>query len=69
MLDDKHEGPKMVATNDNNSYTLGRIGKHNVVIAVLPDGEYGISSAARVAADLLHSFPSIRIRLLVGHCL
>ena len=45
---------------------LGNIGKHNVVIAVLPDGEYGISSAASVAADMLCSFPNVRIGLMVG---
>jgi nucleoside phosphorylase len=55
-----------VSTNDNNDYTLGRIGKHYVVIAVLPDGEYGISSATSVARDMLHSFPNIRIGLMVG---
>jgi hypothetical protein len=27
-----------VHQNENNSYTLGRVGRHNVVIAVLPDG-------------------------------
>ncbi|PNP53200.1 hypothetical protein THARTR1_06410 [Trichoderma harzianum] len=66
VLDEIHEGPEMVSINDSNNYTLGRIGKHNVVIAVLPDGEYGISSAARVAADLSHSFPNVRFGLLVG---
>ncbi|RDA85662.1 hypothetical protein CP532_4628 [Ophiocordyceps camponoti-leonardi (nom. inval.)] len=66
MLDEKHPGPSSVAKNDNNDYTLGRIGHHNVVIAVLPDGEYGISSAATVARDLLHSFSSVRVGLMVG---
>ncbi|KAI9773365.1 MAG: hypothetical protein M1840_007580 [Geoglossum simile] len=66
FLDEKHEGPEYVSPNDNNNYTLGKIGKHNVVIAVLPDGEYGISSAASVARDMLHSFPNIRIGLMVG---
>ena len=66
FLDEKHEGPEFVSPNDNNHYTLGRMGKHNVVIAVLPDGEYGISSAASVARDMLHSFPNIRIGLMVG---
>ncbi|KAJ4864231.1 hypothetical protein T069G_00761 [Trichoderma breve] len=66
VLDEIHEGPEAVSTNDSNNYTLGRIGKHNVVIAVLPDGEYGICSAARVAADLSHSFPYVRFGLLVG---
>jgi nucleoside phosphorylase len=55
-----------LSLHDNNSYTLGRMGKHNVVIAVLPDGEYGIASAANVARDMLHSFPNVRIGLMVG---
>ena len=33
---------------------------------VLPDSEYGISAASGVAKDLLHSFPHVRIGLLVG---
>ncbi|KAI9782352.1 MAG: hypothetical protein M1839_005225 [Geoglossum umbratile] len=65
FLDDKHEEPE-VSTHDNNSYELGRIGKHNVVIAILPDGGYGTSSAASAARDMLHSFPNIRIGLMVG---
>ncbi|KAJ5041338.1 hypothetical protein NUH16_011174 [Penicillium rubens] len=55
-----------MSPNDNNDYTFGRIGKHNVVIAVLPDGEYGISAAAGVAVNMLNSFPNVRIGLLVG---
>ena len=66
FLDEVHEGPEYVSSNDNNDYTLGKIGKHNVVIAVLPDGEYGISSAASVARDMLHSFPNVRIGMMVG---
>lgn len=66
FLDEKHEGPEYVSTNDNNDYTLGKIGRHNVVIAVLPNGEYGLSSAASVARDMLHSFPNVRIGLMVG---
>lgn len=66
FLDDLHEGPEYVAANDSNDYTLGRVGRHNVVIAVLPHGEYGISSAAGVVKDMLHSFPNIRIGLMVG---
>jgi hypothetical protein len=37
-----------------------------VVISVLPMGEYGTFSAVRVAEDMMHSFPKIRIGLLVG---
>lgn len=66
FLDEKHEGPEYISPNDNNDYTLGKIGRHNVVVAVLPNGEYGLSSAASVARDMLHSFPNVRIGLMVG---
>ncbi|OJJ36005.1 hypothetical protein ASPWEDRAFT_183976 [Aspergillus wentii DTO 134E9] len=67
LLDEKHQGPEHVSPHDNNDYTLGRIDKHNVVIAVQPDGEYGISSAASLVRDMLHSFPNIRISLMNFH--
>lgn len=66
FLDEKHEGPEDVSAHDNNDYALGKMGRHNVVIAVLPDGEYGTASAATVARDMLHTFPNIRIGLMVG---
>ncbi|KAF5967354.1 ankyrin repeat protein [Fusarium bulbicola] len=66
FLDEEHEGPEFVSANDSNNYTLGKIGKHNVVVAVLPHGEYGISSATGVAKDMLHSFPNVRFGLMVG---
>lgn len=66
FLDEEHGRPQYRAPHDYNDYTLGTVGNHNVVIAVLPDGEYGTASAAVVAANMLHSFPSVRIGLLVG---
>ncbi|KAJ8118893.1 hypothetical protein OPT61_g223 [Boeremia exigua] len=66
FLDEKHEGPESIAINDDNTYTLGKIGNHFVVIAVLPDGKYGTVSAASVASSLLHSFPNVRVGLMVG---
>ena len=66
FLDEKHDPPESVSSHDNNNYTLGKIGKHNVCLAVLPDGEYGLSTAASVARDMVHSFPNIRIGLMVG---
>lgn len=66
FLDDEHKRPEYLSQNDNNDYTLGKMGEHNVVIATLPDGEYGIASAAAVARDMLHSFPNVRIGLMVG---
>lgn len=66
FLDEEHSGPAYVAFNDSNDYILGRVGTHNVVITVLSDGDYGSASAATVAKDMLHSFPNIRMGLLVG---
>lgn len=66
FLDEKHPAPEPLSPADNNDYTVGKIGRHNVVIAVLPYGEYGTSSAANVARDMLHSFPNVRIGLMVG---
>ncbi|KAJ4182507.1 hypothetical protein NW755_010274 [Fusarium falciforme] len=66
FLDEIHPGPLSVSRHDNNAYTLGKIGNHNVVMAVAPDGEYGTTSAAAVARNMLHSFPNIRIGLMVG---
>ncbi|KAL9564049.1 hypothetical protein ACKAV7_011823 [Fusarium commune] len=66
FLDEEHEGPREVAQNDNNNHALGRIGSHNIVVAVLPDKEYGTAVAAAVARDMLGSFPNICIGLLVG---
>ncbi|KAJ5825370.1 hypothetical protein N7474_002508 [Penicillium riverlandense] len=66
FLDEQHAGPESLPPQNKNDYTLGRIGRHNVVICVLPLGEYGTSSAARVAEDMLHSFPNVRIGLMVS---
>ena len=65
MLDEEH--PDLLqAENDTNTYTLGRIGQHNVVLACLPAGTTGASAAATVARDLVRSFPEVRFGLMVG---
>jgi nucleoside phosphorylase len=66
FLDEKHGRLDHVSSNDNNDYTLGKIKDHNVVITVLPKGEFGISSAASAARDMAHTFPNVRIGLMVG---
>ncbi|KAI4222447.1 MAG: hypothetical protein L6R40_008586 [Gallowayella cf. fulva] len=65
FLDEEHDS-EYVSQNDGNAYTLGRIGKHNIAIAVLPHREYGTDSAASVARDMVHSFPNIKLGLMVG---
>ncbi|KLJ12088.1 hypothetical protein EMPG_12786 [Blastomyces silverae] len=62
MLDDIH--PNIAMERDENTYTLGQIGQHNVVIAVLPG--MGTSPAATVVTQTLNDFKSIRFGLLVG---
>ena len=66
LLDEEHPLLSTDSPYDDNAYTLGRIGDHYIVIVYLPKGRYGIASAASVAKDILRSFESIRIRLMVG---
>lgn len=66
MLDQIHPSLSEQAPADHNSYILGRVQAHNVVIACLPVGIYGTTSAATVAKDLLRTFKSIRFGLMVG---
>jgi nucleoside phosphorylase len=61
MLDEEYED-----SNDGGSYTFGRIGSHYVVIASLPAGHTGLSSAAVTATLMRSAFPSIRFGLMVG---
>jgi nucleoside phosphorylase len=51
---------------DHNVYTLGSISGHNIVIACLPSGVYGITSAAIVLDQMLSTFPQLRSGLMVG---
>jgi nucleoside phosphorylase len=52
---------------DTNSYRMGRIGKHHVVIACLPGGQYGACAATTVANNMVRTFSkSLRIGLMVG---
>ncbi|KAL3457971.1 nucleoside phosphorylase domain-containing protein [Aspergillus heterothallicus] len=65
MLDETHSNPRQ-PPSDPNRYTVGEIAGHNVVIAPLPAGVYGTTSASFVTASLLSTFPSIRFVLMVG---
>ncbi|KAF4878205.1 putative ankyrin repeat protein [Colletotrichum siamense] len=65
MLDEKH-APLPIFDGDTNCYEFGKIKRHNVVIASLPEGEYGTNNAANVMANLNRSFPNIRACLMVG---
>jgi len=66
FIDEEHPPLSTRSLHDDNAYTLGRIEDHNVVIACLPKGRYGLTNAASVAKDMLRSFPLIRFGLMVG---
>jgi hypothetical protein len=55
MLDEEHQAPWM--STPRNTYRFGRIGPHNVVIAIMP--EIGIIIASKVGIGLLQDFGSI----------
>ncbi|KAJ3480013.1 hypothetical protein NLG97_g8169 [Lecanicillium saksenae] len=65
MLDEVHQDLPSHG-NDTNTYTLGSIEHHNVVIACLPATQYGTNNAANVVTHLVRTFPSIRLGLMVG---
>ncbi|CZS82182.1 unnamed protein product [Fusarium graminearum] len=65
MLDAQHADlPRQ--GSDTNSYVLGTMHKHNIVIACLPADQYGTNNAASVLSNLKYTFPNIRIGLMVG---
>ncbi|GLA08950.1 hypothetical protein AnigIFM60653_010749 [Aspergillus niger] len=63
-LDTIHHQHIPTPASDKNTYTLGSIPPHNIVLTCLPT--MGTTSAASAVTSLLHTFPSIRFVLLVG---
>jgi nucleoside phosphorylase len=61
MLDEEYHDEKEIT-----QYTLGRIGRHNVVILCLPAGQIGTTSAAIATAEMRFRFPVIKFGLMVG---
>lgn len=67
MMLDEFDAPLRIQNqSDDNTYTLGRIGQHNVVIASLPSGRPGIQSATGVLSNMRRTFGPIRFVLMVG---
>ncbi|GFF36596.1 hypothetical protein IFM46972_04939 [Aspergillus udagawae] len=65
MLDKTHTPPQL-STTDPNTYELGELNGHYIVIAHSELGEYGNSSAAAVVSRLCSTFPRLRFGLSVG---
>jgi nucleoside phosphorylase len=67
MLDENYGPLDFQDMSDSNTYTLGRIEQHSVVIACLPTGQYGNTSATTVANNMLRTFSkSLRVGFMVG---
>ncbi|KAJ5455855.1 Tetratricopeptide-like helical [Penicillium daleae] len=66
MMLDKVHPPLSQPNSDHNAYTLGSVSGHSVVIACLPSGVYGTTSAAVVLSQMLTTFPALRFGLMVG---
>ncbi|KAL9621311.1 MAG: hypothetical protein Q9160_004202 [Pyrenula sp. 1 TL-2023] len=62
LLDTIHDD--LPTQRDHNAYTLGEMGKHNVVIAVLPC--IGNNGSGIAASQIRKDFPAIQFALLVG---
>lgn len=54
------------AAGDLNSYSTGRIGKYNVVLALLP--HMGKANAASAVASMRSSYSGLQLVLIVGVC-
>lgn len=65
MLDERHKTPR-IPRNDDNAYTLGKIGGHNVVIVGLPKGRIGTNDSAAVITRMTSTFPNIKFVMMVG---
>ncbi|KAF1984075.1 kinesin light chain [Aulographum hederae CBS 113979] len=65
MLDEEHE-PLDRDDNNENLYSLGSIGGHNVAIVCLPAGRIGNNPAAAIVTELKAIFRKIRFGLMVG---
>lgn len=65
MLDERHPALPTIP-GDDNTYLAGKVGSHNVIIACLPAGVYGTTSAANVASQMRLTFKGIRFALMVG---
>jgi nucleoside phosphorylase len=63
MLLDENHGRD---ADEFSTYTLGRIGEHNVVLGCLPAGQTGTNTMTRAAAQMMARYSSIQMGLTVG---
>jgi nucleoside phosphorylase len=64
MLDRTHPSPQRFS--DPHAYDFGELKGHHIVIAYLPNGVYGTTSATAVVSRMCLTFPRLRYGLMVG---
>jgi nucleoside phosphorylase len=64
MLDQFHEKLPKTQTNDKNSYCLGSMSNHNIVVACLPS--MGTNSATACIIQMINTFTSLKACAIVG---
>ena len=65
FLDEEYLSFFRLLLYNSNSYIVGCIGDHYVVITCLPKDRYGIVSVVTVTKDIFRSFESIHIELMM----
>lgn len=66
MLDELHADLQEQDISDHNSYQLGRIHVHNIILVTLSAEPYRSESVTAIAQDMRRTFPSIKFTLLIG---
>jgi len=65
MLDEQYDTIAGQDPQDHNSYVLGRVHQHKVVISCISEGVDGLVPAANVARDIARTFPALCVGLIV----
>ncbi|EAU36203.1 predicted protein [Aspergillus terreus NIH2624] len=66
MLDESYGHPEQQHAADSNTYHLGRMGKHYIVITCMPSSQRGTAAVAAAVHHLFQSYYRIRMAMLVG---
>ncbi|RBR26463.1 uncharacterized protein FIESC28_00757 [Fusarium coffeatum] len=66
FLDKTHPRHSPLSKIDTNTYVLGSMGNHSVVITVLPPGKADAVNAARTGTLLRRSFVNVEVTLFIG---
>ncbi|KAI9036612.1 uncharacterized protein KD926_001625 [Aspergillus affinis] len=66
MLDEEYGPPDEQEDLDTNNYTLGRVGRHLVVIVCVGGQEHGTTPATATTIHMMRTFPALRTALVIS---